>query len=178
MRSSLVVVVIITSSHTPPLLLCIFSFFFASFFLLNNLLTKMARFSLLFLSSLSSVLYIAFVFNLVGVSMATAADFEGRGRARVLGIGSQNERRRKSGRKEEDERKTVGGISGKCDFFERNKGRTSEEEEGASTRSLPRRFRWLETRSICRRGCRHIVAILVASVESERTRSTCKVIDR
>ncbi|CAL6416736.1 unnamed protein product [Bathycoccus prasinos] len=74
----------------------------------------MARFSLLFLS-LSSVLRIlALAFTSVGVSMVTAADFEGRN-APVLDfggkIGSKNFER---GRKEEDERKTVGeSILGK-----------------------------------------------------------------
>jgi len=74
----------------------------------------MARFSLLFLS-LSSVLCIAFVFTSVGVSMVTAADFEGRAHVLDFGgkIGSSDERRRTRGRKEEDERKTVGGILGK-----------------------------------------------------------------
>ena len=61
--------------------------------------------------------------------MATAADFEGRGRARVLGIGSQNERRRKSRRKEEDERKTVGGILGKKVPPLRTRTFTLEEED-------------------------------------------------
>jgi hypothetical protein len=74
----------------------------------------MGRFPLLFLS-LSSVLRIlALAFTSVGVSMVTAADFEGRN-APVLDfggkIGSKNFER---GRKEEDERKTVGeSILGK-----------------------------------------------------------------
>jgi hypothetical protein len=113
---SLVVVVVTSSSHTLPLLFYIFSFFFASFFFTQNLLlrTKMGRFPLLFLS-LSSVLRIlALAFTSVGVSMVTAADFEGRN-APVLDfggkIGSKNFER---GRKEEDERKTVGeSILGK-----------------------------------------------------------------
>ena len=86
----------------------------------------MGRFSFLFLS-LSSVLRIAFVFNFVGVSMATAADFEGRARVLDFGgkIGSKNERRRK----EEDERKTVAGVLGKTVPPLRTRTFTLEEED-------------------------------------------------
>jgi hypothetical protein len=104
---------IIITHSSPPFLYFFLLFCFFPFFP-QNLLTKMARFSLLFLS-LSSVLRIlALAFTSVGVSMVTAADFEGRN-APVLDfggkIGSKNFER---GRNEEDERKTVGeSILGK-----------------------------------------------------------------
>ena len=83
-------------------------------FFTQNLRTKMARFSLLFLSLSSALRIIALAFTFVSVSMVTAADFEGRN-ARALDdfggkIGSKNDERR---RKEEDERETVGGVLGK-----------------------------------------------------------------
>jgi hypothetical protein len=109
-----------SSSHHHHTLFPSFFVFFPSFllhsFFTQNLLyaQKWLVFPLLFLSLSSVLRIIALAFTSVGVSMATAADFEGRN-APVLDfggkIGSKNFER---GRNEEDERKTVGeSILGK-----------------------------------------------------------------